>query len=65
MAVTSKITRILSLLELGSLPKLEIVAEIKRLYDEGYQLGVEEAKEVTRGKYLNIFTSSAPMLKRK
>lgn len=51
--------------ELGSLPKTEIVAEIRRLYDEGYQLGVEEAKEVTRGKYLNIFTSNAPLLKRK
>jgi hypothetical protein len=53
------------LVELGSLPKTEIVAEIRRLYDEGYQLGVEEAKEVTRGKYLNIFTSNAPLLKRK
>ncbi|XP_070490046.1 protein lin-52 homolog isoform X1 [Chironomus tepperi] len=51
--------------QLGSLPKTEIVAEIRRLYDEGYQLGVEEAKEVTRGKYLNIFTSNAPLLKRK
>jgi len=55
----------LLLAELGSLPKTEIVAEIRRLYDEGYQLGVEEAKEVTRGKYLNIFTSNAPLLKRK
>ncbi|KAG5673520.1 hypothetical protein PVAND_003562 [Polypedilum vanderplanki] len=50
--------------QLGSLPKSEIVAEIKRLYDEGYQLGVEEAKEVTRGKYLNIFTNTS-IIKRK
>ena len=40
------------------------MTEIKRLYDEGYQLGVEEAKEVTRGKYLNIFTANAPLIKR-
>lgn len=50
--------------QLGSLPKIEIVAEIRRLYDEAYQLGVEEGKEITRGKYLNIFTSNAPFIKR-
>ncbi|XP_058814108.1 protein lin-52 homolog isoform X3 [Topomyia yanbarensis] len=32
--------------------------EVKKLYDQSYQLGVQEAKEMTRGKYLNIFTSS-------
>lgn len=42
-------------LELGNLPKSGIIAEIKSLYDEGYQLGMDEGKEITRGKYLNIF----------
>lgn len=53
-----------TILEIGSLPKTEIVAEIRRLYDEAYQLGLEESKEVTRGKYLNVFTSNAPFIKR-
>lgn len=44
--------------ELGSLDRAGLITEIRRLYDEGYQLGLEEAKEITRGKYLNIFTSS-------
>ena len=43
--------------ELGNLPKSGIIAEIKRLYDEGYQLGLDEGKEITRGKYLNIFSN--------
>lgn len=43
--------------ELGSLPKSGIIAEIKGLYDEGYQLGLDEGKEITRGKYLNIFAT--------
>ncbi|CRK90170.1 CLUMA_CG003884, isoform B [Clunio marinus] len=41
--------------QLGQLPKSGIITEIKRLYDEGYQLGLDEGKEITRGKYLNIF----------
>lgn len=45
------------ILELGELNKNEIVDEIKRLYEEGYQLGIEEGKEITRGKYLNIFAA--------
>ncbi|CAO1441422.1 unnamed protein product [Diamesa serratosioi] len=44
--------------QLGSLDRAGLITEIRRLYDEGYQLGLEEAKEITRGKYLNIFTSS-------
>jgi protein lin-52 len=43
--------------ELGNLPKSGVIAEIKRLYDEGYQLGLDEGKEITRGKYLNIFSN--------
>lgn len=32
--------------------------EIKKIYDEAYQLGVNEAREMTRGKYLGIFTNN-------
>lgn len=32
-----------------------LIAEVKKLHDLAYQLGLEEAKEMTRGKYLNIF----------
>ena len=32
--------------------------EIKKTYDDAYQLGVQEAKEMTRGKYLGIFNNA-------
>lgn len=38
----------------GTLSQKELIAEVKRLYDIAYNLGVEEAKEMTRGKYLHI-----------
>lgn len=44
-----------NILELGALSPTGLIAEIKKLYDQAYQLGVQEAKEMTRGKYLNIF----------
>lgn len=44
--------------ELGALSHAGLIAEIKKLYDQAYQLGIEEAREMTRGKYLNIFTPS-------
>ncbi|XP_058814110.1 protein lin-52 homolog isoform X5 [Topomyia yanbarensis] len=47
-----------SMYQLGALSTNGIIAEVKKLYDQSYQLGVQEAKEMTRGKYLNIFTSS-------
>jgi len=34
----------------------EIIGEVKQLQNLAYQLGLEEAKEMTRGKYLNILT---------
>lgn len=34
-----------------------LIAEVKKLHDLAYQLGQEEAKEMTRGRYLNIFTN--------
>ncbi|CAH0400216.1 unnamed protein product [Chilo suppressalis] len=43
--------------QLSSLPTSGLIMEVKKLHDVAYQLGLEEAKEMTRGKYLNIFTS--------
>nr|CAD7261599.1 unnamed protein product [Timema shepardi] len=40
--------------QFGSLTAAELIAEVKKLHDVAYQLGLEEAKEMTRGKYLNI-----------
>lgn len=44
--------------ELGALSHAGLIAEIRKLYDQVYQLGVEEAREMTRGKYLNIFSTT-------
>ncbi|XP_011140710.1 protein lin-52 homolog isoform X1 [Harpegnathos saltator] len=41
--------------QLGNLSMTGLISEVKRLHDLAYQLGLEEAKEMTRGKYLNIF----------
>ncbi|XP_044730418.1 protein lin-52 homolog [Chrysoperla carnea] len=43
--------------QLGALSMNGLIAEVKKLHDLAYQLGQEEAKEMTRGKYLNIFTN--------
>lgn len=48
----------LDILELGALSQAGVISEIKKLYDQAYQLGVEEAREMTRGKYLNIFSQN-------
>lgn len=32
--------------------------KVKELHDTAYKLGVEESKEMTRGKYLDIFGKS-------
>ncbi|XP_003427333.1 protein lin-52 homolog [Nasonia vitripennis] len=45
-------------LRLGQLSKEEIALEVKKLLDSAYHLGVDEAKEMTRGKYLSIFKQS-------
>lgn len=42
-------------LELAALSTPALVAKVKDLHDIAYQLGVEESKEMTRGKYLNLF----------
>ena len=43
------------LYQLRQLSMNELITEVKKLHDTAYQLGLEEAKEMTRGKYLNIF----------
>lgn len=44
-------------IELGALSTTELISEIKKLHDEAYKLGVQESKEMTRGRYLNIFSN--------
>ncbi|XP_051164673.1 protein lin-52 homolog isoform X2 [Leptopilina boulardi] len=41
--------------QLGNLTMDLLIKEVKKLHDLAYELGVEEAREMTRGKYLNIF----------
>ena len=48
---------ILSISDYGTLSQKELIAEVKKLYDIAYNLGVEEAKEMTRGKYLHVLQS--------
>ncbi|CAB3362876.1 Hypothetical predicted protein [Cloeon dipterum] len=37
-----------------------LIIEVRKLYDKAYQLGLDEAKEMTRGKYLNILNRRRP-----
>ncbi|XP_059621486.1 protein lin-52 homolog isoform X2 [Phlebotomus argentipes] len=41
--------------KLGELTPTALALDLKKIYDQAYVLGVQEAKEMTRGKYLNIF----------
>ncbi|XP_056635974.1 protein lin-52 homolog [Diorhabda carinulata] len=41
--------------QLAALSTSGLIGKVKELHDIAYQLGMEEAKEVTRGKYLNLF----------
>ncbi|XP_017783143.1 PREDICTED: protein lin-52 homolog [Nicrophorus vespilloides] len=41
--------------QLSTLSTSSLVSKVKELHDITYQLGLEESKEMTRGKYLNIF----------
>lgn len=43
---------------LSHLNRYEFVIELKKLYDLCYNLGLDESKEMTRGKYLNILETS-------
>lgn len=44
--------------DLSHLNRYEFVIELKKLYDLCYNLGLDESKEMTRGKYLNILETS-------
>lgn len=46
--------------EFRLLTALEIIEEVKKLQNVAYQLGLEEAKEMTRGKYLHILNNKKP-----
>ena len=47
-------------LELGAYSANGIIQEVKKCYDQAYSLGVQEAKEMTRGKYLGVFDKPTP-----
>ncbi|XP_014662976.1 PREDICTED: protein lin-52 homolog isoform X2 [Priapulus caudatus] len=40
--------------EFGSLTPAGLIDKVKQLQNLAYQLGLEEAREMTRGKFLNI-----------
>ncbi|XP_052275499.1 protein lin-52 homolog isoform X2 [Dreissena polymorpha] len=40
--------------EFGSLTTKQLMEKVKGLQNLAYQLGLEEAREMTRGKYLNV-----------
>lgn len=44
--------------KLGAMSNAQLISEIKRLYDQAYKIGIDEGKEMTRGKLLQIFTNS-------
>uniref|UniRef100_A0A336M7B3 CSON011327 protein n=1 Tax=Culicoides sonorensis TaxID=179676 RepID=A0A336M7B3_CULSO len=44
--------------KLGAMTNNQLILEIKKLYDQTYKIGVEEAKEMTRGKILQIFNNT-------
>ena len=49
--------------QLAKLPTQNLMDEIKRLQNIAYQLGLDEIKEMTRGKYLNILRKRQCLVK--
>jgi hypothetical protein len=47
-------------IDYGALTLSALIVEVRKLYEKAYQLGLEEAKEMTRGKYLNILNRRRP-----
>uniref|UniRef100_A0A182NLH9 Uncharacterized protein n=1 Tax=Anopheles dirus TaxID=7168 RepID=A0A182NLH9_9DIPT len=43
--------------QLGALSKNGLLAEIKKIFDQAYNIGQQEAKEITKGKNLEIFSN--------
>ena len=44
--------------EFGSLTSSSLVEEVKKLQNIAYQLGLDESKEMTRGKLLHVMDDS-------
>ena len=40
--------------ELGTLTLIQLMEKFHNLKNQAYQLGLEETKEMTRGRYLNV-----------
>ena len=52
-----------SIHQLANLPTQNLMDEIIRLQNIAYQLGLDEIKEMTRGKYLNILRKRQCLVK--
>ncbi|XP_046860515.1 protein lin-52 homolog [Xenia sp. Carnegie-2017] len=63
-AVETNLSTVLSdgdmdlLQEFGSLTTAQLMEKVRGLQNLAYQLGLEEAREMTRGKFLNILQKS-------
>ena len=44
--------------EFGSLTVAQIMEKFQNLKNQAYKLGMEEAREMTRGKFLNVLGKS-------
>lgn len=55
LVMVYKVLMIFVFIELASLTTAGLISKVKELHDIAYQLGLEESKEITRGKYLNLF----------
>lgn len=44
--------------EFGSLAASNLIDQVRKLQNLAYQLGLEESKEMTRGRYLNILETN-------
>uniref|UniRef100_A0AAG5D1P8 Uncharacterized protein n=1 Tax=Anopheles atroparvus TaxID=41427 RepID=A0AAG5D1P8_ANOAO len=45
--------------QLGALSKNGLLVEIKKIFDQAYNIGLQEAKELTKGKSLDIFANTS------
>lgn len=48
--------------ELASLTPAQLMEKIRALQNMAYQLGVEEARQMSRGRYLNVFKGPVRLL---
>ncbi|XP_058173457.1 protein lin-52 homolog [Anopheles ziemanni] len=45
--------------QLGALSKNGLIVEIKKIFDQAYSIGLQEAKELSKGKSLDIFANTS------